>query len=235
MLLACARAPKECRDVEDAVAEDDAKVEELGRASAKEPRALANSLRSAADVEDDVAKRLEARKVTSSELAPLVGEYVAFARELAAAARAMGDVLVKLADLRERTDEDDPKSLVGRGDEALARLRARCGAPPSKDCKAVDAARRPMLDRSFGGDDYEAQAAALEQAAGAIDGLAIADAELAKDARAYAEVLHGWAAMLREEKDLLPQVDAAEGALARAAAKERPISSRIDAVCGGAR
>lgn len=227
-MLGCAKQ-RECAALIGLVDDDDEAIKAIDLSS-KDPRKIATSTKKLATIESKLAVDLTASTFEVKEVKQLAADYAAFARETAAASTELASVFEKAAELQDRVDESKADSVTKRWAASVQKVVARCQAHPSAACPRF---AQIIKDLPSNSDDMNAYGKALDKAAGDLKKLSTSDATLNADLDAVQKSTVEMAKVFVDTADLQKKQKANAVAMDAAIAKEKPLTERVNAFCGG--
>jgi hypothetical protein len=227
-MTGCGAKQRECSTLVELIDDDDQALEAL-EANGKDPKRLAAATRGLAAVEAKLASDLGAARFEVAAVKRVADDYQAFATETAHAADEVARTIERASELLEKVDDSRPDSATKRWAAAVQKVTAECQARPSPACERSSAAVRAVPEKV---DDMALYGKALDKLAGELRKVPTTDAALRADLSGAERQSVELAKVFADIADLQQKATRSHAAMDAAVAKERPLSDRVNSLCG---
>jgi hypothetical protein len=224
----CGAKSRECTTLVELIDDDDQALEAL-EVNGKDSRKLAAATRGLAAVEAKLASDLGGTRFEVAEVKKVAADYQAFATETAHAADEVARTIERATELLEKVDDARPDSATKRWASAVQKVAAACEARPSPVCERSSAAVRAVPEKV---DDMALYAHALDKLAGDLRKLPTTDAALRAALDGAERQSVELAKVFADIAELQQKAKRSRAAMDAAVAKERPLSDRVNTLCG---
>jgi hypothetical protein len=227
-MAGCGAKQRECSTLLELIDDDDQALEAL-ESNGKDSQKLAAATRGLAAVEAKLASDLGAHRFEVADVKKVAADYQAFASETARAADEVARTIERATELLEKVDDARPDSATKRWTAAVQKVAAACQARPSPACERSSAAIRAVPEKV---DDMALYAHALDKLAGELRKVPTTDAGLRAALDGAERQSVELAKVFADIAELQQKAKRSRAAMDAAVAKERPLSDRVNALCG---